>query len=173
VRVSQEWSWRSCPSWQATPPAGSQSVSNTQRCQHQSSRCWTLITPCSPRIQCVSTYSLYREWPPEARPPPYNADRHDRSPPEVDFPLHEDARTARQVKCNLVIRACLPWPHTKNWVIWGSFSMEWEGDERNEQVLAWSCNPVSMRRKPRSASHIQSRNGVHTGIVRILYVCSI
>jgi hypothetical protein len=36
--------------------------------------------------------------------------------------------------------------------------MEWTGDEENELVHAWSCNPVSMRWKPRSASHIQLRN---------------
>jgi len=29
------------------------------------------------------------------------------------WPLHEDTQTARRVKCNLVIRACLPWQHTK------------------------------------------------------------
>jgi len=50
--------------------------------------------------------------------------------------------------------------------------MEWKGDEGNEQVLAWSCNPVSTRRKPRLASHIQSHNWMQMGIVRILYVCS-
>jgi len=72
-----------------------------------------------------------------------------------------------------VLCACLPQPHTKKYVIWGSFSMEWEGDERNEPVPAWSCNPVSTSRKPRSASRIQSHNWVHLGIVRILYVCAI
>jgi len=36
--------------------------------------------------------------------------------------------------------------------------MEGEGDEGNEPVPACSCNPVSMRRKPRSSWHIQSRN---------------
>jgi len=35
------------------------------------------------------------------------------------------------------------------------------------------CNPVSTRWKPPSESHIQLPNSVHTGIVRILYVCSI
>ena len=34
--------------------------------------------------------------------------------------------------------------------------MEWEGDEGNELVPTWSCNPVSTRQKPRSASHIQT-----------------
>jgi len=48
-----------------------------------------------------------------------------------------------------------------------------EGDEGNEPVPAWSCNPVSARWKPRSASHIQLRNRVHIGFVWILYVCSI
>jgi hypothetical protein len=38
--------------------------------------------------------------------------------------------------------------------------MESEGDEENELVSAWSCNPVLTRRTPRSASHIQLRNGV-------------
>jgi len=51
--------------------------------------------------------------------------------------------------------------------------MEWEGDEGNELGPAWSCNPVSMRCKLHSASHIQSCKWVHTGIIRILYVCSI
>jgi hypothetical protein len=51
--------------------------------------------------------------------------------------------------------------------------MEWEGDEGNQPVPAWSCNPVSMRQKPWSVSHIQSRNWVHMGIVRIHYVYSI
>ena len=51
--------------------------------------------------------------------------------------------------------------------------MQWEGDEGNELVPAWSCNPVSTRRKARPASHIHLRNWVHTGIVRILYVYSI
>jgi len=50
--------------------------------------------------------------------------------------------------------------------------MEWERDERNEPVPAWSCNPVSTWCKPRWASHIQLRNWVHRGIVSILYVCS-
>jgi len=36
--------------------------------------------------------------------------------------------------------------------------MKEEGDEGNELVPAGSCNPVSTRRKPRSASRIQSRN---------------
>jgi len=45
-------------------------------------------------------------------------------PPEVDIPHHEDAQMARQVQCNLVIRACLPRPHTKQYVIWGKFSTE-------------------------------------------------
>jgi len=61
----------------------------------------------------------------------------------------------------------------KKWVIWGTCSMEWEGDEGNKQVPGWSCNPDSMRRKPRSTSDIQSCYSVHTGTVRILYVCSI
>jgi len=56
---------------------------------------------------------------------------------------------------------------------WGRFWMGWEGDEGNESVPVWSCNPDSMRRKPRSASRIQSHNWVHMGSVRILYVCSI
>jgi len=60
--------------------------------------------------------------------------------------------------------------HQKS-VIWGCFSMEWEGYEGNELVLAWSCNPVSMRQKPRSAFHNESRNWVHIGIIWILYVC--
>jgi hypothetical protein len=51
--------------------------------------------------------------------------------------------------------------------------MEWEGDERNEPVHATRCNSVSTRRKPRSASRIQSRNVVHMGIVRIPHVCLI
>jgi hypothetical protein len=51
--------------------------------------------------------------------------------------------------------------------------MECEGDEGNEPVPAWSFNPVSTRLKPRSASHNQSRNWVHTAIDRILYVYSI
>jgi len=45
--------------------------------------------------------------------------------------------------------------------------MEWEGDEGNEPVPAWSCNPVSTRRKPRAASHIRSHKWVDTGIGRI------
>jgi len=48
--------------------------------------------------------------------------------------------------------------------------MEWKGYEGNDPVCAWSFNPVSTRRKPHWASHIQSRNWVHTGIVRILYI---
>ena len=47
-----------------------------QRCQHPGCRCQTLVTPCSPRIQHVSTYSIHRERPPKARPSPYNADQH-------------------------------------------------------------------------------------------------
>jgi len=43
--------------------------------------------------------------------------------------------------------------------------MEWEGDERNETIHAWSCNPVSTRRKPRSAMHIQSCNGYTRGLL--------
>jgi len=74
---------------------------------------------------------------------------------------------------HLVLHACLPRPHTKKYVIWGSFSMEWKGDEGNEPGPDWSCNPVPMRRKPRSASHIELCNLVHMAIVRILYVCSI
>jgi len=135
-------------------PAGSQRISNTQRSQHHGSWCRTLLAPCSPRIRRVSTYSLYCERPPQARSPPYNAHRQPWPPPEVDFSLHEDAQTAQQVQCNMFIRACLPRPHTKNYVIWGSFSMEWKGGEWNEPVPAWSCNPVSTRRKPRAASHI-------------------
>jgi len=88
-------------------------------------------------------------------------------------PLHEDVRMARQVQCNMFIYACFPRPHTKHEGLWGTFQMQWEGDEKNEPVHDWSCNPVSMRRKPRSASHIHLRNWVHTGIVSILYVCSI
>jgi len=114
VWVSKERPWRICPYWQATPPAGSQHISNAKRCQHHGSRCWTLVAPCSPRIQHVSTYFLYLERPPKAPPPLYNADWHAWSPPEVDFPLHEDAQTAWHVQCNMVIRACLPRSHTKN-----------------------------------------------------------
>jgi len=55
----------------------------------------------------------------------------------------------------------------------GSIPMEWEGDEGNELEPAWSCNAVSTRMKPRSAFHLQSRNWVQTGIVRILYVFSL
>jgi len=51
--------------------------------------------------------------------------------------------------------------------------MEWEGDEGNEPVPAWSCNTASIRRKPSSASHFQSHTWVHAGNVGILYVCSI
>jgi len=61
----------------------------------------------------------------------------------------------------------------QSYVIWGSFSMEWEGDEGNDPVPEWSCNPVSTRWKPQSVSYVQSRTWVLTGIVRILYVCSI
>jgi len=51
--------------------------------------------------------------------------------------------------------------------------MQWEVEEANEPVAAWSCNPVSTRRKPHSSSHFQSHNWVHTGIVIILNLCSI
>jgi len=51
--------------------------------------------------------------------------------------------------------------------------MKWNGHEWIEPVPSWSCSPVSTRREPRSATHIQRRNWVHTGIVRILDVCSI
>jgi len=91
----------------------------------------------------------------------------------VNFSLQENPRTARQVQFNVVIRASLARPHTKWYLILGSFSMEWEGDEGNEPVPAWTCNPVFMRRKPRSASDYQSHNGVHTRIITFRYVCSI
>jgi len=55
---------------------------------------------------------------------------------------------------------------------WGSFSLKRKGDKGNELLPAWSCNQVSTRRKPRLVSHIQSRNWVLMGVVRILYVCS-
>jgi len=51
--------------------------------------------------------------------------------------------------------------------------MQWKGDKRNEPVPDWSCNPVSTRRKPCAASHIQLCNIAYTGIFRILSVCSI
>jgi len=51
-------------------------------------------------------------------------------------------------------------------LIWGCFAMEWEADEGNELVPAWSGNPVSTRQKPRSASHIQSCNWMRTGSVQ-------
>jgi len=35
--------------------------------------------------------------------------------------------------------------------------MEWKGDEGNEPVPVWCCNPVSTRWNPHSLSHIQSR----------------
>jgi len=108
----QERTWRLCPSWQATPPAETPPIMNMHQCQHQTSQCPTIIAPCWPRIQCVSIYSLYRKWPPKAWPPPFNANQHDWQPPEVDSPLHEDARLARQVQCILVVHHCLPWPHT-------------------------------------------------------------
>jgi len=109
--------------------------------RRQGSQCQTLVAPCSPRIQPVSTYSLYRERPPEAQPSAFNADQNDWTSPEVDFPLHEDPRTSRHVQHNLAIRACLPQPHSERYVIWGSFSMECEGNEGNEPVPIWCCNP--------------------------------
>jgi hypothetical protein len=51
--------------------------------------------------------------------------------------------------------------------------MEWEGDEGNELVSTWSCNPVSMRWKPSSSCHIQLHNTVRRGIAIISYVCLI
>jgi len=51
--------------------------------------------------------------------------------------------------------------------------MEWERDEENEPVHAWSRYAVSTRWTPRSASHILMHNGVHMGVVWILNVCSI
>ena len=94
-------------------------------------------------------------------------------PPALDFRLHAEARTARQVQCNLVIHACLLQPHTKKEVMWRSLSMEWVRDVGNEPVPAWSCNLLSERGKPLSASHLQSRNPVHMDIVRSLFVCVI
>jgi len=83
------------------------------------------------------------ERPPYARSSRYNADRHAWSPPEVDFPLHDDARSARQVQGNMVISVCLPRPDTNNKDIWGSLSMQWEGDEGNEPETPLS-NPYSV-----------------------------
>jgi len=114
VQVSQERTWRIRPSRPATPQVGSQRILNAQRYQHLGSRCHSLVVRYSPRIQCVSTYSLYREWPPKARPPPYNADPHAWHPLEVEFSSYDDAWTARQVQCNMVIRACSPQPPTKS-----------------------------------------------------------
>jgi hypothetical protein len=117
-------------------PVGLQPISNAQQCQYPASHCWTLVAPCSPRIQLISTYFLHCERPPEAWPHLDNTVWHAWSPPELDFPLHEDARMARQVQCNLVICACLPQPLTKKSDIWRCVSMEGEGDEGNEPVPA-------------------------------------
>jgi hypothetical protein len=65
------------------------------------------------RIQRVSTYSVYHEQPPEARPPKYNADRHAWPRPAVDFPLTVDTGAVGQVECDLVTSGCLPWLHSK------------------------------------------------------------
>ena len=89
------------------------------------------------------------------------------------FPLHEDPITAGRLQYNQGIRFYLPRPHTKKLVISGSFTMEWGGEEWSQLVQAWSCNPVSARWKPRSEFGIQSGIWVRTGIVRILYACSI
>jgi len=122
--VAKAHTCRSCPSWQASPPAGSQPKQNAQRYQHRGSWCRTLVAPCSLSILPVSTYSLYCERLPKARPLSYNADQDASPPPEVNFQLREDARMGRQVQFNLVIRACSPWTHTKQYVMSGSFSMD-------------------------------------------------
>jgi len=71
------------------------------------------------------------------------------------------------------IEGSLRHPHTKAFVNWGSFSMEWEGDGGNKPESAWGCNPDSTRWKPRSASYILSLSSVHKCILSILYVCPI
>jgi len=48
---SKPRTWGLCPCWPATPPAGSQPISNAHRWEHQPSQCRTFIMPCSPKIQ--------------------------------------------------------------------------------------------------------------------------
>jgi len=169
----QRMNWEIVSSGQATTQAGSQLILNSQQCEQQHIHCPTLIAPLPPSIQYVATYSLYLERPPEDQRPLYAVHSHGGMPPKVDFPFHEDTWMARQVQYNLVILVCLPWPHTKKYVIWGSFFMQWEGGNGNELLPTCSCNSVSMRRKLHSEFHIQSHNCVHMGIARILWVCSI